>query len=213
MGSISLRGLKKPFTSKMALLLVVMAALVACSNAGMVHMMQPQQQMMMVPAGNGCNQGQVAGCEIPMGNTVENVEEYLEQQMQQQQYETKQMAEKVKAQFQAMVYEAMMKKYRYVMSLITEFIGFCQCADVGTQTYQAVFVENARRLNLTDGIDVWDSTKTKRPYEAKTEEEARELIFGELVKTMCESGGQFLTFAGQVQARIPAFVAANAGKK
>jgi len=204
MGSISLRGLKKPFTSKMALLLVVMAALVACSNAGMMHMMQPQQ--MMMPVGNGgCNEGHGGGCEIPMP-TVENVEEYLEKQMEQQQYETKQMAEKVKAEFQAMVYEAMMKKYRYVMSLITEFIGFCQCADVGTQTYQAVFVENARKLNLTDHIDIYDSTKMKRPYEAKDEEEARELIFGELVKTMCESGSNFITFASQVQNRIPAYL-------
>jgi len=190
----------------MALLLVVMAALVAGSNAGMTMMqgMMPQQNMMMVQAGNGgCNEGQQmgpSGCEIPMGNTIENVEEYLEQQMQQQQYETQQMAEKVKAQFQSMVYDAMMKKYRYVMSLVTEYIGFCQCADVSQQTYQAVFVNSARSLNMTDYIEVWDANR--QPYQAKNEEDARALVFGNLVKTICTSGGQFLEAAGRVQNRV-----------
>merc|ERR1711963_582468 len=145
MGSISLRGLKR-LDKNMALLLVTLAALVACSTADMHSMqnnmmmqgMMPQQQgMMMVQAGNGgCSESESSeegGCEIPMGNTIENVEEYLDQQMQQQQYATQQMAEKVKAQFQAMVQVAMMKKYRYVMSLVTEYISFCQCADVSTQ--------------------------------------------------------------------------------
>lgn len=199
----------------MALLLVTLAALVAGSQAGMQHMsgmnnmmmqgMMPQGNMMMVQAGNGgCGHGEQddgkGGCEIPMGNTIENVEEYLEQQMQQQQYETQQMAEKVKAQFQSMVYDAMMKKYRYVMSLVTEYIGFCQCADVSQQTYQAVFVESARRLNMTDYIEVWDANR--QPYQAKNEEDARALVFGNLVKTICTSGGQFLEAAARVQARV-----------
>jgi len=209
----------------MALLLVTLAALVACSQAGMQHMqmnngmmmqgMMPNQGMMMVQAGNGgCGHGEQedgnGGCEIPMGNTIENVEEYLEQQMQQQQYETQQMAEKVKAQFQSMVYDAMMKKYRYVMSLVTEYISFCTCADVSTQTYQAVFVESARRLNMTDYIEVWDANR--QPYQAKNEEDARALVFGNLVKTICTSGGQFLEAAARVQARVEQIRAAQ-GKK
>ena len=40
-----------------------------------------------------------AGCEIPMP-TRDNMEEYLEQQMREQQYETQQMAEKIRAQFE-----------------------------------------------------------------------------------------------------------------
>jgi len=197
----------------MALLLVTLAALVACSQAGMHTMqnnmmmqgMMPQQGMMMVQAGNGgCSEDSKedgkGGCEIPMGNTIENVEEYLDQQMQQQQYATQQMAEKVKAQFQAMVQDAMMKKYRYVMSLVTEYISFCQCADVSTQTYNAVFVESARRLNMTDYIQVWDANRL--PYQAKNEEDARALVFGNLVKTICTSGGQFLEAAARVTARV-----------
>merc|ERR1711963_275617 len=165
-----------------------MAALVAGSQAGMTMMqgMMPQQNMMMVQAGNGgCNEGQQmgpSGCEIPMGNTIENVEEYLEQQ------------------FQSMVYDAMMKKYRYVMSLVTEYIGFCQCADVSQQTYQAVFVQSARALNMTDYIEVWDANR--QPYQAKNEEDARALVFGNLVKTICTSGGQFLEAAARVTARV-----------
>jgi len=196
----------------MALLLVTLAALVAGSQAGMTHMsggnmmmqgMMPNNMMMVQSGNGGCNEGKDdgnGGCEIPMGNTIENVEEYLEQQMQQQQYETQQMAEKVKAQFQAMVNDAMMKKYRYVMSLVTEYIGFCQCADVSQQTYQAVFVESARRLNMTDYIEVWDANR--QPYQAKNEEDARALVFGNLVKTICTSGGQFLEAAARVQARV-----------
>jgi len=206
----------------MALLLVTLAALVAGSQAGMQHMQQGNMMMqgmmpnnmMMVQAGNGgCGEGKEdgnGGCEIPMGNTIENVEEYLEQQMQQQQYETQQMAEKVKAQFQSMVYDAMMKKYRYVMSLVTEYIGFCQCADVSQQTYQAVFVESARRLNMTDYIEVWDANR--QPYQAKNEEDARALVFGNLVKTICTSGGTFLEAAARVQARVEQIRAAQ-GKK
>merc|ERR1719361_3407029 len=167
--------------------------------------MMPQQGMMMVQAGNGgCGHGEeekgMAGCEIPMGNTIDNVEEYLEQQMREQQYETQQMAEKVKAQFQSMVYDAMMKKYRYVMSLVTEYIGFCQCADVADQTYKAVFVESARRLNMTDAIEVWDANRP--PWEAKNEEDARALVFGNLVKTICTSGGAYLEAATRVAARV-----------
>jgi len=204
----------------MALLLIVIAALVACSNAGMIHdmypqqqmMMQPQQQMMMVPMGNGgCQQnaqGQIpAGCEIPMQN-VDNMEEYLEQQMQQQQYETQQMAEQVKAQFEAMVAEVNMKKHRYVMSLVTEYVSFCTCAGSDQAITQALFVDNAKKLNITDGIEIWDSNR--QPYEAKNEEDARALIFGGLVKTMCESASAYMTFAQQVQNRIPAFIV---GKK
>merc|ERR1712154_1513 len=108
-------------------------------------MMPMQQQMMPTQQSTGCGHNEEP-CPMPMMDTAE----YLEQQMQAQQYETQQMAEKVKAQFQAMVYEATMKKYRYVMSLVTEYIAFCQCAASSPRTYNTVFVDSARRLNMTD---------------------------------------------------------------
>merc|ERR1712087_847589 len=191
MGSISLRGLEKSYTSKMARLLIVITALVACCWGV-----------------QGCGQMNEEPCPMPQIDTAE----FLQQQMQNQMYETQQMAEKVKAQFQAMVYEATMKKYRYVMSLVTEYISFCQCADSSTRTYNTVFVDSARRLNMTDYIEVWDSSRM--PYEARNEEEARALVFGGLVDTMCRTGGAFLTFSEQVYALVPQYVAANAaGKK
>ena len=42
--------------------------------------------------------GQPMPCEIPTG--ADNLEEYLQQQMESQQYETQQMAEKIRAQFE-----------------------------------------------------------------------------------------------------------------
>lgn len=188
-------------------LLLVLAAFVASANAGFMQMMQPQQQMpmQMVPMGSGGCQhdqnGQMpAGCEIPMGS--DNIQEYLEQQMQQQQYETQQMAERIRAQFEEMVKDVTMKKHRYVMSMVAEYVSFCECARSSTIIY-STYLDTARSLNLTDGIEIWDANR--QPYQAKDEEDARALIFGGLVKTMCEAAGEFNVFAEQVIARIPAY--------
>merc|ERR1712033_156930 len=121
--------------------------------------------------------------------------------MQQQQYGTQQMAQKIKAQFDEMVASVNAKKYRYVMSLVTEYVSFCECARSSDTIYRAIFLQSANSLNLTDSIEVWDASR--KPYEAKNEEEARGLIFGGLVQTMCESAGAFLAFADQVSQRIP----------
>jgi len=206
-GSISLGRLKKSQTRTMALLLVLAAA-VASANAGLMQqmqMMQQQQQHNMVPMGNGgCQQDQngmmPAGCEIPMG--ADNIQEYLEQQMEQQQYETQQMAERIKAQFEEMVKDVTMKKHRYVMSMVAEFVSFCECSR-SSQIIYSSYLDTARNLNLTEGIEIWDANR--QPFQAVNEEDARALIFGGLVKTMCETAGTYNAFAEQVMARIPAY--------
>jgi len=202
----------------MALLVAVLCGLMALANAGMIQMggmQQQQQQQQMIPMGSGgCNNQQPgpngempAGCEIPdMGNV--NMEEYLEQQMQQQQYETQAMAERIRAQFEGMVKNVTMKKQRYAMTLVTEYVAFCTCGSSTNQVYNNLFIQNARNLNLTDSIEMTDSSKM--PYQATNEEEARMLIFGGLVKAMCESASTFLAFADQVNQRIPAY---TQGKK
>jgi len=173
-------------------------------------MMQPQyHQQMMVPMGNDCNHGSMEGCAIPQPS-MENMGEYLEQQMQQQQYETQAMSEKIKAQFEGMVEKVTMRKHRYVMSLVTEFVSFCECARSSGEIYNALFVQSARALNLTDMVEVYDNSRM--PYQAKSEEEARMLVFGGLVTKMCESAGTFLTFADSVSQRITA-IQAGQGKK
>ena len=55
-----------------------------------------------------------------------------------------------------MVKDVTAKKHRYVMSLVTEYIGFCECARSGTEIYKAIFVEQAKALNITEGIEIWD---------------------------------------------------------
>lgn len=134
-----------------------------------------------------------------------DMEAYLEQQMQQQQFETQAMAERIRAQFEGLVKNVTMKKQRYAMTLVTEYVSFCECGSSATQVYNALFIQNARNLNLTDSIDMYDTSK--QPYQAQNEEEARMLIFGGLVKAMCESATAFLTFADQVNQRIPAYTA------
>jgi len=192
-------------------LLLVLAAAVASANAGLMQQMMPMQQQQMqggqqmVRMGNGgCQQDQngmmPAGCEIPMG--ADNIQEYLEQQMEQQQYETQQMAERIKAQFEDMVKEVTVKKHRYVMSMVAEFVSFCECARSSTIIYSS-YLDTARSLNLTEGIEIWDANR--QPFQAVNEEDARALIFGGLVKTMCETAGTYNAFAEQVIARIPAY--------
>jgi len=162
---------------------------------------------------SGCGHGSDSDengmpCPMPMINW----EEALEQQRKTEMYETQAMAEKVKAQFQAMIYEAEMKKYVTVMSIVAETISFCQCAAATEATYNAVFLDTARRLNMTQQIDSWDASRP--PYEARNEEEARMLIFGGLVEKICKTGGELIAFADQVSQRIPFYQQqAQAGKR
>jgi len=209
MGSISLEGLKKSEISTMTPLLVL-AALVAAANAhnsvGMQMQMQQMQQQQQ--QGSDCGNDNGMPCPMPMINW----EEALEQQRKTEMYETQAMAEKVKAQFQAMIYEAEMKKYVTVMSIVAETISFCQCAAATEATYNAVFLDTARRLNMTQQIDSWDASRP--PYEARNEEEARMLIFGGLVEKICKTGGELIAFADQVSQRIPFYQQqAQAGKR
>ncbi|XP_076451250.1 uncharacterized protein LOC143287192 [Babylonia areolata] len=199
----------------MALQLAVACALLAFANAGQImfgqqmqtggqQMQMGGQQMQMVPAGNGCNQG-TEGCAIPdMG--VENMEEYLEQQMEQQQYETQAMADRIKAQFEGLVKNVSAKKTRFAMSIVTEFISMCECGRSSNAIYSSVFLESAKSLNLTDTMDMTDD---RLPYQAKSEKEARELVFMGLIKAICEAAGTYLTFADQVNQRIPAYTQAR----
>nr|KAG5710094.1 hypothetical protein BaRGS_030170 [Batillaria attramentaria] len=184
----------------MVLLAAVFVATVAYASAGMI-----------MPNNMGGNRVLTDVCPLAARSpweTPENMEEYLNQQMQQQQYETQQMADQIKAQFEAMVRDVTAKKHRFAMSLVAEFVSTCECARSSDLIYQALFIQQAQALNLTDGMDIWDSTR--QPYEATNEEDARGLIFTGLFRTMCESAGAFLQFAEQVTNRIPAF---QQGKK
>ncbi|GFS08597.1 hypothetical protein ElyMa_001278300 [Elysia marginata] len=144
----------------MAFRAVVVAAVVALVSAGMdpgyMNMMgggmMNMQQMMNMGGmgghnggnGNDCNHGQGgAGCAIPQGV---DMAAYLQQQAEQQQYETQQMAERIKAQFEQVMKDATMKKHRYAMSVMTEFTSMCACASQSLTIYQSMFVENAKSV-------------------------------------------------------------------
>ena len=58
-----------------------------------------------------------------------------------------------------MVKDVTAKKHRYVMSLVAEYVGLCECARSGTEIYQALFVEQAKALNITEGIEIWDPNR------------------------------------------------------
>ncbi|GFO16177.1 hypothetical protein PoB_004268200 [Plakobranchus ocellatus] len=191
----------------MAFRAVVVAALVALASAGMdpgyMNMMGGgmMNQMMNMNmhggggGGNGCNQGSGgAGCQLPQGM---DMSAYLQQQAEQQQYETQQMAEKIKAQFEQVMRDATMRKHRYAMSVMTEFTSMCACAEQAFTIYQSMFVENARTLNLTDVVDL--STMNMRPYEAKSAREARELIFAGVLRALCTSLGEYFNFVQSVE--------------
>ena len=62
-----------------------------------------------------------------------------------------------------MVSDVTAKKHRYVMSLVTEYVSFCQCASSSFTIYQDLFVDQAKALNITEGIEVWDPNR--QPYE------------------------------------------------
>lgn len=129
--------------------------------------------------------------------------DYLQQQMQQQQYETKEMAEKIRAQFESVMKEVTMRKHQYAMNVMTEFTSLCACTESSLQIYQTMFVENAKALNLTNFVDYAD--KNYMPYQAKNLKEARELIFSGMFYSLCTAVGQFMEFAQQVENSIPIF--------
>ena len=51
-------------------------------------------------------------------------------------------------------------------------------------------------LNLTDVVDMDDN---RRPYEAKSAMEARELIFGGILTTMCTALGEYMNFVQSIE--------------
>merc|ERR1711963_442666 len=136
-----------------------------------------KEKEMKVPVGNGgCTGG---ACQVPAGVDIQT---YMEQQKQAQQFEQQQMAEKIKAQFEAVMAEVTMKKHRYAM-------------------YQSMFVETARAANMTDVIDL-DQEAQKMPYEAASLKEAKERIFGGMLYSICTALGTYMEFATQVENNI-----------
>lgn len=149
--------------------------------------------------GGGCDPAK-GGCQVPQGI---DVGEYLKQQQEAQAYETQQMTEKMKAQFEKVMQEVTMKKHRYALSVMTEYTSMCACADQAINIYQTMFVETAKASNMTDVVDLTQISML--PYEAKSAKEARELIFAGMVKALCTSLGQFMAFAQEVENNIPIF--------
>merc|ERR1711963_325229 len=130
------------------------------------------------PSG-GCKDG---NCQVPMGV---DVGEYLKQQK----FEQQKMAAQIKAQFESVMKEGTMKKHKYSM---------CECLGSSTATYQTMFVENAKTLNVTDIMDLnqWNAVK---PYESKTLKEAKERLFAGMLESICKALGDYMTFASSVE--------------
>jgi len=143
----------------------------------------------------GCASG---NCQVPAGV---DVGAYLQQQKQQQSFQQQQMAAKIKAQFDSIMSKVTERKHRYAMGVMTEFATMCGCMETGLQTYQTMFVQNAKALNMTDVYD-WNAKLTMKPYEAATLKDAKEIMFGSLVKALCEKIGTYMTFAEQVEQQI-----------
>merc|ERR1712212_585491 len=114
-------------------------------------------------------------CQVPAGV---DVGAYLQQQKQQQSFQQQQMAAKIKAQFDSIMSKVTERKHRYAM-----------------------VVQNAKALNMTDVYD-WNDKQTMKPYEAATLKDAKEIMFGSLVKALCEKIGTYMTFAEQVEQQI-----------
>merc|ERR1711936_383193 len=176
---------------------VLAAAVVALASAGydpkFMEMMQGvmnQMQHQPAPSG-GCKDG---NCQVPMGV---DVGAYLEQQK---------MAAQIKAQFDSVMMEVTMKKHKYAMGVMTEFTSMCQCLDSGYETYQSMFVKNARTLNMTDIVDMaqWSAVK---PYEAKSLKEAKERLFAGMLESICKALGTYMEFSSQVEDQLTQLIA------
>merc|ERR1711913_55867 len=152
----------------MAFRAVVVATLVALASAGMDASYMNMMNQMMNMGGNMMNGGSHqggdcngGGCQLPQAI---DLGAYLQQQKEQQQYETQQMAEKIKAQFEDVMKQVTMKKHRYAMTVMTEFTSMCACLGESFTIYQSMLVENAKALNLTDVEDMSDYLD-KKPYD------------------------------------------------
>jgi len=143
----------------------------------------------------GCASG---NCQVPAGV---DVGAYLQQQKQQQTFQQQQMAAKIKAQFDSIMAKVTERKHRYAMGVMTEFATMCGCMDQGLTTYQNMFVNNAKVLNMTDVYD-WDAKLNMKPYEATSLKDAKEIVFGSLVKVLCEKLGNYMQFSEQVEQQI-----------
>merc|ERR1712012_746317 len=91
-----------------------------------------------------------------------------------------------------------LKQQKYAMGVMTEFASMCECLGSSTATYQTMFVENAKTLNMTDIMDLnqWNAVK---PYESKTLKEAKERLFAGMLESICEALGDYMTFASSVE--------------
>jgi len=195
----------------MAFRALVVATLVAYASAGMtVDMMQMMQMMQNMkgwgnnmPSGGNMPQPQTGGCangkcDIPAGV---DVGAYMEQQKREQKFEQEQMAAKIKAQFESVMAEVTMKKHRYAMGVMTEFTSMCACLKESYDVYQSMFVQNARAANMTDIVDL-DVYMNKLPYQAASLKEAKEIIFGGMLNSMCTNLGTFMEFSEQVEQQL-----------
>merc|ERR550525_1095850 len=154
----------------------------------------------------GCEGGK---CSIPMNV---DINQYMEEQRQQQQFQAQQTAAEIKAKFDAVMAEVTMKKHRYALSVMTEFTTMCSCLQDSVQIYQSMFVETARATNMTDIIDLEEEAR-KLPYQATSLKEAKERIFGGMLNALCQSLGQYMQFAQNVETRIGELQAAAAQGK
>jgi len=183
---------------------VLAAAVVALAAAGfdpkfmnmMADAMQNMQNMQNQPApSGGCKDG---NCQVPMGV---DVGAYLAQQKEAQKFEQQKMAAQIKAQFDSVMKEVTMKKHKYAMGVMTEFASMCTCLEEGTSIYQAMFVDNARTLNMTGIVDMnqWNSVQ---PYDSKTLKEAKERLFAGMLKSICTALGDYMTFSSAVEQQL-----------
>lgn len=200
----------------MAFQAIVVASLLALASAGMPAgmMNMNQQQMMQQMQGmmGQMNQGHSSGGHssgggCANGNCMDSIPkgvdlaQYMQQQKEQQAYESQQMAEKIKARFEAIMYQVTTRKHRYAMSLMTEFVSMCSCAESSYNIYQTMFVNNAKLINMTDVVDLNDWAKMK-PYEAKNSMEAKEMIFAGTLNSMCTEMAKYMDFVTLVEQEV-----------
>merc|ERR1712154_542869 len=160
----------------------------------MMQNVMNQMQQQPAPSG-GCKDG---NCQVPMGV---DVGAYLAQQKEAQKFEQQKMAAQIKAQFDSVMKEVTMKKHKYAMGVMTEFTSMCQCLESGATTYQAMFVESAKALNMTDIMDleVWSQVK---PYEAKSLKEAKERLFAGMLESICGALKKYMDFSALVEDQL-----------
>merc|ERR1711936_1339643 len=140
------------------------------------------------------------GWQLPHPTGVD-IPAYIQEQKEQQRYESEKMAEKIKAQFEGIMKSVADKKHKYVMYTMTEFVSICACAQSSYNIYNAMFVANAQALNLTN-VDTLDDWSDLKPYEAKSTKEAKEVIFAGTLYYMCTYMAGYMEFVTKVEANI-----------